>query len=55
MKQWEIDGLKQQAKYLEKLAAKPTMTSREWHMYRGLTGDVDYTEADAGMEREIRS
>ena len=59
MKQWEIDGLKQQAAFLEKIEGKLSdgrrLTGFERKMYRLETGSVDFIPGqDDGEERVIR-
>lgn len=56
--QWEIDGERQQTEHLKKIGNRlrenKYVSKADKNLYRVLTGDVDYSEADAGMERVIR-
>jgi hypothetical protein len=58
MKQWEIDGLRQQTAFLDKVEAKLSsgkpLTVFERSLYKVETGLVDWSDADAGEERVIR-
>lgn len=59
MKQWEIDGLKQQAAFLDKIEGKLSdgrpLTGFERNLYRTQTGVVDFIPGqDDGEERVIK-
>ena len=60
MKQWEIDGLKQQTEFLDKVEAKLSsgkpLTGFERSLYKMETGNVDYVPGqDDGEERVIKN